>query len=564
MKRYRCQELGQLAHELTLSPLRQRLRQVSGILRAIDLIDPAKDYPYSFICFHITGYRPRRTEDMLHGGKPIVEDLVRMLEELTAANPLPLAFAGGRLYDVEALADRFNVSTKTISRWRKRGLAACWYAGGEKPQLAFCRRVIERFVSQNIDLVRRGASFQVMNDDEKTQIIRRARELVAAEKSCLHAVTLRIAEETGRAVETIRYTLRRFDEENVERALFDRAEQPTEIDETQVLLDAYEAGETIAALADRFDRNQGEIRDMLVLARARHLAAEPIEYMYNEVFDAPTAEHDILEASPFNADNDDSVDFKLVSVPGELPAYLKALYQTPLLNKVEERHLFRRMNFLLHMAEVRRRRFADCPEKADERELTDINSLLDKAGTVKNRLIQANLRLVVSIAKRHIQTNGAQSLFELVSDGNIALIRAVEKFDYAKGFRFSTYGSWAVMRSYARSVNEERAQRGRYQTGHEDLLAGAKDHRLSNPEPETDATEINATINAGLACLDERERSIVERHFGIGSRKNNAQTLEEIGRDLGISKERVRQVEIGALAKLRGRLGPCGAELLAG
>jgi RNA polymerase sigma factor (sigma-70 family) len=570
MKVYRCSELGRLAHELSLSPQRHRLRQVMGIQRAIELIDPEKDYPYSFLCYQITGYRPRRTEDSLLGGREAVADLARMLDELTAANALPMGAAGGRLYDVEALAHRFNVSTKTISRWRERGLGGCWYwtadgQGGQSPRLAFSPRSVECFVARHRDLIRRGSAFQLMDEEERDRIIARAQELVATEKCGLHAVARLLSEETGRALETIRYTLRRFDREHPGEALFDRAEQAQEIDEETVIYAAYAAGESVRSLAGRFGKREAELRRILTRVRAVQLAAQPVKYVYNDSFDLPDAGETILggeETGESGCGEDNKPEAILARMPSDLPAYLRDLYRTPLLGAVGERLLFRRMNFLRHQAELRRRRIAAEPASADEDDLTAIDELLDRATAIKNRIIRANLRLVVSIARRHLRGRTGVNLFELISDGNLALMRAVEKFDYARGFRFSTYGSWAIMRSFARTIPEEMIQLGRFQTGREEMLADAGDHREIEEE-RTDVEEIRSLLAGGLRGLSDRERSVVERHFGLG-KAGPAKTLDEIGRDLGISKERVRQIEVRALAKLRWALGDQAAALLAG
>jgi len=566
MKSYRCAEIAQLAHELTLSPLRHRLRQLAGIARVFDLVEPKREYPYSFVCYHITGYRPRHTEDTLLTGKDLTADLAVMMDSLTADNPLPTDAAHGRLYDADALAQRFNVSTKTISRWRKRGLGGCWYAtAGEKPHVAFSGRNIERFVARNQALVRRGATFQLMSRDEKERIIARARELVAAEKCCLHVATVHLAEETGRAVETIRYTLRRFDRENPDEALFDQAEQPHELDENTVIYQAFVAGDTVKALATRFGKRDRDIRRIIKGVRASELLATPISYIYNESFDAPDAKRQILgnKARSVGPRCDDESDVTLTRAPNGLPAYLRELYRTPLLGRDEEGRIFRRMNFLLHRAEILRQQLPSDAAAVKARSISAIDELLEQATETKNQIIQANLRLVVSIAKRHLPGAGPACLFELISDGNIALMRAVEKFDYARGFRFSTYSSWAIKRSFARSIPEELNQIGRFQTGREELLSTARDHRDSDEAADIAAMDATRSIlSESLQTLDERERSIVERHFGLVN-DSTAKTLDEIGTEFGISKERVRQIELRALSKLRHTLGDRGAELLA-
>ena len=94
--------------------------------------------------------------------------------------------------------------------------------------------------------------------------------------------------------------------------------------------------------------------------------------------------------------------------------------------------------------------------------MDEIENLYSAAVAIKNQIVQANLRLVVSIAKRHV--SATQDFFSLVSDGNMSLIRAVEKFDYARGNKFSTYASWAIMKNFARTIPGEHKQLDRFRT----------------------------------------------------------------------------------------------------
>lgn len=111
------------------------------------------------------------------------------------------------------------------------------------------------------------------------------------------------------------------------------------------------------------------------------------------------------------------------------------------------------------------------------RVVSKLEVLLADITEVKNLLIQSNLRLVVSIAKRYLKANSG--FFELVSDGNISLIRAVKKFDYARGNKFSTYASWAILKNFARSVPAEHQRMDRFRTGNDEIFAQSLEQRGS-------------------------------------------------------------------------------------
>ena len=101
---------------------------------------------------------------------------------------------------------------------------------------------------------------------------------------------------------------------------------------------------------------------------------------------------------------------------------------------------------------------------------------------MKNEIIRANLRLVVAIAKRYARR--AETLFEMISDGNIAMIRAVEKFDYARGFKFSTYATWAIIRNFAQTIPLEHRHRTRFLTGAEEVIQTTRDERTDQQWPK--------------------------------------------------------------------------------
>ncbi len=167
---------------------------------------------------------------------------------------------------------------------------------------------------------------------------------------------------------------------------------------------------------------------------------------------------------------------------------------------------------------------------------------------MKNQIIRANLRLVVSIAKRHV--GPAENFFELVSDGNMSLMRAAEKFDFARGNKFSTYASWAIMKNFARTIPDEHRHRDRFRTSHAEMFTSAEDDRSDQFEQESAQLQREVQVERILDRLDEREQKIIVRRFGL-RRGQEPLTLKQVGAELGVTKERIRQIEARALSKLR-------------
>jgi RNA polymerase nonessential primary-like sigma factor len=281
--------------------------------------------------------------------------------------------------------------------------------------------------------------------------------------------------------------------------------------------------------------------------------------------------------------------------------YLNGIGKTALLTAAQEVELAKRIEagvFAQHMLE-------SAPELAAQRKL-ELRSLVRDGHVAKNHLLEANLRLVVSLAKRY--TGRGMPLLDLIQEGNLGLIRAVEKFDYTKGFKFSTYATWWIRQAITRGMADQgrtirlpvhlveqvnklarikrdlHQQLGREATTEElakesglsankvaDLLDHARDPvsldmpvgaeedaPLGDFIEDSEATDAEGAVISGLlqddlrrvlATLDEREQHVIRLRYGIDD--GQPRTLDQIGKRFGLSRERVRQIEREVMSKLR-------------
>ncbi|MFM9058013.1 MAG: sigma-70 family RNA polymerase sigma factor [Planctomycetaceae bacterium] len=447
--------------------------------------------------------------------------------------------AGDSVLSIEELARRFNVSTKTISRWREHGLVAQRFTVSGRRRVGFLASAVDAFVRSNPLRIERGSRFSQLSDDEHGRIISWARRLALA-GACPADVHRRIAGRLGRSVETIRYTIKRHDQEHPDDAVFPAADGRLRPESCARIFQHHLRGEPVESIARRYHRSKASIYRIILAQRAEHVLQLPLDHIPNALF-ARTSAEKVVE-QPFPGETE----AKRVRRPGGLPAYLASLYEVPLLTREQEVWLFRKFNYLKYKAGKLREQLD--PERPSARLMDQIERLYDDIVALKNRIVRANLRLVVSIAKRRVSPG--DSFFDLVSDGNMSLIRAVEKFDYARGNKFSTYASWAIMKNYARTIPDEHKRRDRFRAADMEMLQAAADRRADENQQRLAASDRLAQVGKFLDRLDPREQTIIIRRYGL-DHEREPQTLKEVGSALGVTKERVRQIEAKALEKLR-------------
>ncbi|HTN00856.1 MAG TPA: sigma-70 family RNA polymerase sigma factor [Planctomycetaceae bacterium] len=239
---------------------------------------------------------------------------------------------------------------------------------------------------------------------------------------------------------------------------------------------------------------------------------------------------------------------------GEL-LYSNRLREWPLLTRDDEFRLFSRMNGLRREAESLRKTLA--AGRGNGGLVRRIRRRLQSARQVRNYIVSCNLRLLVSVAGAAVQRPG--ELDDLVSEGQLALIRAVELFDYTRGLRFSTYATWAIRNTLARSQQKNARYRHRFAIG---LDSGGLDQPCDrSPEPEfSDVPPAPQVVQRLLRGLPDRERTVLELRFGL-TKSGRELRFREIGEELGVSTERARQLVSRGLLKLQDLAQDAGVTL---
>ena len=302
-------------------------------------------------------------------------------------------------------------------------------------------------------------------------------------------------------------------------------------------------GEPLNLLAKQFGRTRSSMYRVINEVRAKELIQQPVDYIHNPDFDDTLKEAGMLTEMPAHEEFESKRFSK--HAPKDVPPQMAHLYEWPLLTKDQEQHLFRKMNFLKH--KLHKLQEAIDPTRAKVSELKKLDELRERIKDVRDVLISCNQRLVYSQAKQRL-ANG-ESIDDLVSDGNISLMRAVEKFDYGRGFKFSTYATWAIMKNFARSIPDELTRKQRYVTGHETLFDAKEDVRTDEQEVLAAADAARSRVNHLLDHLDSRTREVIRMRIGLDG--SQEMTLEQIGQHFGITKERVRQINVRGMKQLR-------------
>ena len=534
--------LREFFDQLRFAPTPQKKKQLAASEKLLMILDTERQYPFDFIVYRITGYRsPVQPEQSLISGRDLLLDLRVWIAQLSDELQLDVAEQDEPIFTVPQLSERFNVSTKTIRRWQKRGLTGKIYVFQNRgKRMGFAESTVQSFVRENTDLVDKAGRFSLVTPRQKHQILMLAQELTGKKN---YRTQNELVMEIARKVERARHTI---------RAILTEAQvQSQELPCSRGKISAKDAAHLyrlsrqhvpVKKLMEIFARSRSSIYRIINQQRAKELFSRKIEFVPSEEFLSPDAEQSIL------------------SIPLEQMFPDKDKHRV-LMSRQQETQVFRRYNYLKFRVCREREKIQRGRPRSDR--LNRIESLLQQIDAVNKIIIETNMALVVSIAGKHLAAGSQMS--ELVSEGSVALMAAAEKFDYTRGYRFSTYASWAIAKSFARLIPAEakRPDRG----AGVDFANLPENLRLEHLPDVAAVEQAQRDLQTIIKDnLDKREQYIILNHYDLdpGVIRKKPKTLKQIGDDLNLSKERIRQIELQALQKLRHSLSPEQFDLLTG
>ena len=457
--RFLCQPLEELDRQLRFAPPAKREEQLRRAERLHDQIDPDINYPFDYIAYRITRYRRDSGEATLLVGSALLPDLRQMIDSLSRSVEIP--FDDEPTETVTQLAQRLQVSTKTINRWRKAGLRWRWVVTPDsqtRQQVGITRRAMEQFAAKDPKRVARAKNFTQMTDAQRRELIDLARVLAESENLTLNQVADRLAQRTGRALETIRLLLQKNDRTHPGAAIFADHLGPLTDRQKRIIARAHRMGVAMDKLCQRFNRTRSTIYRAIHECRAAEAMLLELSWVDSPRFHGDDAQDLLRPPSETAADEAGRVPSHLAV--DDLPAPLQGLYRQAPLSAASVRFRFLRYNYLKFRAATLRDGFDEYEVRAAD--LDQFDEFVAAARQLRSALVRGGQPTVLSVARRHLIGEGGQSLnrlLALLEIGLDELVETVEHYDAGRSQRFEAMLTNRLLRRFARYADDEEPRR---------------------------------------------------------------------------------------------------------
>jgi|GEM_PF-3459807 len=573
------QQLDALLAQQKYTPAPAKLKQLEACETIAQLIEPKKTYPYDFVCYKLTGYQPKqRAEDEVICGEILLTDLAIYALTISKSLDLTKAHFLEQLYTVETLAQHMRVSTKSVDRWRKKGLVGRYVLlEGPRKTVCFTSETVKAFITKHQHQIGDGQKYAHLSQDNTDRIIKHLYRWSNRFPNLRQQAVAQIAKKEKRATEIINKILMQHEKVS-QQLLFCPRPKGISVAIQEKIISHNLAGKDYKAIALALDIESSIVKWVLKNAICHKLKHQPIKFIHDDSFSNARHHHQILNAPPQlfphnileyiegtgnvnKAGKTYQAVLKQIKEPNTttpsrsiLNNYILDICNHDILSTDQAFFLFRKYNFLKYQGTEQQKMLnIDNPQSTLIRQL---QTTLGSIKTIKNILIQHNLRLVLSVARKHTQNDN--EMLDMISEGNIILIKAIDTFNFTRDVKFSTYGTYAIVKQFA--TFKSRANQHAHRNKQSDTIIEAIEALTKTDENQNNLSKARETLyNALDSQLETREKIVLCKYFGLD--EHNTPTLttpavkpmsfKQIGDQIGLSKERVRQVYTIALEKLR-------------
>ena len=573
------QQLDDLLAQQKYTPAPAKLKQLDACETLAQLIDPDKTYPYDFVCYKLTGYQPKqRGQDQSIIGKMLLSDLAIYALTISKSLDLTKAHFLEQLYTVDTLTQHMRVSTKTVDRWRRKGLIGRYVVlDGPRKTVCFTAETVKAFITKHQQKISQGQKYVHLSQDNIARIIKAIHRWSNRFPNLRQQAIARIAKNEKRNIETINKIVLQHEKETHQQ-LFCPRHKDISVSIQKEIIAHHLDGKNYKVIASLLDVDTSVIKWILKNTISRKLKHQRISFIHDDAFTVDRNHKQILNAPQqsfphaileiINGSNNPNASHNTyqtvikqiketdTATPSRsiLNNYILDICNHDILTADQEYFLFRKYNFLKYLANDQQQ----CLDikKPQSNAIQQLQDTLAMIKAIKNILIQHNLRLVLSVARRHTQND--HEILEMISEGNIILINAIDTFNFTRDVKFSTYGTYAIVKQFASF--KSRANQHAFRNKQSDSIIEAIEALTKADDTQNDLSNAKHTLyNALNTQLETREKVVLCKYFGLEEHDKQTSSnlpakpmsFKQIGDQIGLSKERVRQVYTIALEKLR-------------